>query len=659
MENKLPRYIWDLETYPNIFLFVGKFKGDSNVHVFEMSTRKNQKQDLLNWLSYLQNARVEMVGYNNLGFDYPIIHRLLNEVHTFDYRTAKQTSDQIIGSQNYGQAGQYNVPFRERIIAQIDLTKVNHFDNANRRTSLKALQFAMRSESVEDLPFDPSIDLTSAQMDLLIKYCIHDVTETEKFLIKCEHLIDFRKELVDTGVLSGDVLNYSDVKIGTEYLVKKIGRAKCYSQGNTPKQTYRDVIRFNEIILPKIQFMTEPFQAVLDWFKEQKVIVKSEDEPPKHEARLAGIDFFFGVGGVHASVENKAFHSDDEFIIKDIDVTGMYVSVAVANGFYPEHLGQDFVVAYKQLQTDRARYKKGTSMNKVLKLAGNGVYGNSDNPFSCFYDPKYPKQVTINGQLQILQLCEILSLIPNLTIIQANTDGVTVRLPRDLEYLYSMWKSHWESDTGLALEEVEYNSMFIRDVNNYLCVTSQGKIKRKGAYAFPLTDEDYEGYWNKDYSMLCVPKAVEQVLIHKVKPLDVLLLNHDKFDFMMRQKTPVGSTIFIGEKPASKTVRYYVSTKGQPMTKVMKPKGEAGQFKRKHSLKDDYFNQIMNEIGKNVWDERIHTKNKSVYEERKQELEKGYLVKECNEYRNFNWEDVDYDYYVNEVEKLRIGDKNV
>lgn len=469
----LPRYIYDLETFSNCFLFIGKFKGDSNVQVFEMSTRKNQKGELLNWLSYLQNARVEMVGYNNLGFDSPILHKLLNEVHTFDYRTAKQMADQIIGSQTYGNAGHYNVPFRERIIAQIDLAKVNHFDNANRRTSLKALQFAMRSESVEDLPYDPSMDLTSAQMDNLIKYGIHDVTETEKFLGKCEHLIDFRKELVETGVLSGDVLNYSDVKIGTEYLVKKIGRAKCYGHGNAPKQTYRDVIRFNEIILPKIQFMTEPFQAVLDWFKEQKVIVKSEDEPPKFEAKLAGIDFFFGVGGVHASVENKAFHSNEEFVIKDIDVTGMYVSVAVANGFYPEHLGQDFVLAYKQLQTDRARYKKGTSMNKVLKLAGNGVYGNSDNPFSCFYDPRYPKQVTINGQLQILQLAEVLSLIPRLQIIQVNTDGITVYYPRSLEYLLDLWIKDWEQNTGLSLEHATFKSMWIRDCNNYLAVYNE------------------------------------------------------------------------------------------------------------------------------------------------------------------------------------------
>lgn len=650
-----PYYIYDLETFKNCFLFIGKYRGSPDVHVFEMSSRKNQRSELLSWLSYLQSTAPMMVGYNSLGFDYPIIHKLLNEIHTFTFTTAYQLGQDIINGGNYGNAQQYTVPYRERIIPQVDLVKINHFDNNNKRTSLKALQFAMRSKSVEDLPYDVHTDLTDAQMDNLIKYGVHDVTETELFLEKCIHLIDFRKELLETGDLTGDVLNYSDVKIGTEVMVKRIGRAKCYSSGNVPKQTIRDVVYFKDVILPKIEFKTEEFQNVLEWFKSEKVIVKSENKPPKLEAKLAGLDFHFGVGGVHASVENKAFHSNDEFVIRDIDVTGMYVSVAVANGFYPEHLGQDFVVAYRQLKLDRDKYKKGTTKNGALKLAGNAVFGNSDNPFSPFYDPKYPKAITINGQLQILQLVESLSLIPGLDIIQANTDGITVRYPRSLEALFLFWKSGWESDTGLALEEAEYLSMFIRDVNNYLCVTKDGKIKRKGAYAYPIEDKDYEGYWNKDYSMMVVPKVIEQVLINNWKPEDVIKLMYDPFDFMMRQKTPAGATIYIGDTPMQKTLRYYASTKGEPMKKVMAAKGEEGQFKRKNKLSDEYFNSVMSEIGKGVWDERIHTKNKSVYEEREQEVEKGFLVKECNNADKFDWTDVDFDYYIKEVNKLRIG----
>ena len=126
-------YVFDLETMKNCFVFNGKFKGDPRVQTFEMSPRKNQRSELLSWLSYLQNSGAEMVGYNNVGFDYPIIHKLLNEPYTFTYDTAYQLCKQIIGSQQYG-VNQFNIPYRERIIPQIDLIKINHFDNNNKRT---------------------------------------------------------------------------------------------------------------------------------------------------------------------------------------------------------------------------------------------------------------------------------------------------------------------------------------------------------------------------------------------------------------------------------------------------------------------------------------------------------------------------------------------
>lgn len=650
-------YLFDLETYASCFLFTGKFYGHPEIQTFELSNRKNQRAELLTWLSYLQNSNVYMVGYNSLGFDYPIIHDLLNNVHTFDYTRAYHLAQDIIGSQSYGNPPGHLISIRDRIIPQIDLVKINHFDNANRRTSLKSLQFAMRSESVEDLPFDFRLQLTSEQTDKLIQYNIHDVTETEKFLTHCLPLIDMRFDLLNDGILTGDVLNYSDVKIGTEYLINKIGRTKCFSSPGVPKQTIRQAVPIKAIILPKIWFRTEPYQKVLDWFNDQTIVIKGE-ERPNLEVELANLNFHFGIGGVHASVESKVFHSNDDYIIKDIDVSGMYPAVAIANGFYPEHLGQDYVNHYRQLQLDRKQYPKGTTMNAVLKLAGNGVYGNSNNPFSPFYDPRYTFSVTINGQLQLLQLVETLALIPGLQIIQANTDGITAYVPKKLEYLFKLWTQSWEKETGLNLEEVEYKSMWIRDCNNYIAETTKGKIKRKGAYQYPESWKDYEGYWNKDYSGMIIQKVANRMLVHGDKPVDILNLATDPFDFMMRYKTPNGAKVYIGDKECSKTVRYYVSTAGKPMKKVASPKGEIGRYKRKAKIKDSDYERILNEIGPGVWDDRIHTKNKSKYEILETSIESGWLIKECNHISNFNWNDVDYNYYIEQINKLYIGDRN-
>jgi hypothetical protein len=647
-------YIYDLEVYPNIFLFGGKFRGDSEIRIYEISDRVNQLHELIAFLNWLKSIGVEMVGFNNLGYDYPILHELLTNPYTFSFEKAYQLSQQIITAQNRG----FNVKMMkhyERIIPQIDIYKICHFDNDAKRTSLKALQFAMRSESLEDLPFEIR-NLNDQEKDELRKYNGHDITETEKFVDISEPLIEMRKELLSDGVITGDVLNYNDVKIGMAYLESRIGRAACYN-GWKVRQTFREVIEFNKIILPKIQFRTEPFQETHSWFKKQNIYTTSEDPKPSLEVKLAGLDFHFGVGGVHASASDKVYHSDDEYQIIDIDVAGMYVAVAIVNRFAPEHLGDKFVGAYKAVKDDRAKYAKGTSKNAMLKLAGNGPFGKSNSPFSWMYDPQYTFSVTVNGQLQLLQMVELIDLIPDCEIIQANTDGITVRIKRENEWLFKAWCKEWEGMTGLELEEVKYKRMWIRDVNNYIAETMEGKLKRKGAYWYPTNLKEYEGWWNKDFSNHASKIAAEKAMTDSWPVEAAIRLVTNPFDFMLRYKAPNGANLYIGDKKQLKNVRYYVSVSGQPMKKVAPPKGEAGEFKRANKIPDATFNAVMKEIGKGVWDERIHTKNKSKYGIVETSVQAGWLVKECNIATKFDWKDVNWKYYVDEAKKLIVGSK--
>lgn len=652
-------YIYDLETYPNCFLFIGKFLGSDDVHIYEISSRVNHRTELIQFLNWLQSQGVFMVGYNNLGFDYPIIHDLLMNQFAFSYERASKLANEIIKRQNYGFT---SINFTERVIPQIDLMKLNHFDNRAKRTSLKALQFAMRSESVEDLPFELK-ELTFEEMDQLRSYGGHDVTETERFFVKCMHAVEMRHELVESDALPRykDVLNFSDVKIGTEFLVKRIGRNKCY-RGSQPIQTSRSSVALKNIILPMVNFKTPQFQEVLDWFKDQTIWIGT-DNKPKFESMLAGLEFHFGLGGVHASVDSKVFESNDEWVIIDIDVAGMYPAVSNANGFRPEHLGDDFVRAYKQLSADRKQYPKGSAMNKVFKLANNGAFGNSNNVYSPLYDPQFTFSITVNGQLQLTMLIERLSQIPTLKVIQANTDGTTVYLKRSMLDWFHFHKADWERETRLELEEVEYKKMWIRDVNNYVALDTNDKVKLKGAYWYPKSDSDYWGgsgsVWNKDFSSMVVQKCAEKCLLYNVQPNTIIRSFTDPFDFMLRYKTPGGAKVYIGDEVQQRTVRYYISKSGKRMLKVSQPKGKIGQFKRKNKLTDEYFNKVMSEIGENVWDDRIHTGNKSRYGQVETSIQSGRLVKQCNHIKDFDWSDVDYEYYIEEVKKLLIGGNNV
>lgn len=650
-------YVYDLETFLNCFLFIGKFFGASEIQTFEISDRINERDRLLQWLNYLQSAQAYMVGYNNLPFDYPILHQLLSEPWKFDAKFAYLFAQQIISSQD--DRGFNQIRMKDRIIPQIDLLKVHHFDNVMKRTRLKDLQFAMRVPSVEDLPYSPHEPLTFAQMDELRSYGGNDIFATDLFCAKSLPAIKMRKELFDNGILFGDVLNYSDVKIGTEYLVNKIGRTNCYIKGSNPRQSLRSSVPFKEIILPKIQYRTEPFQRLLEWVRQQTIYIGRDGKPPKYIDSLGGLEFHFGVGGIHASVKNRSFQSTDTHVIRDVDVSGMYPAVVVANGFAPEHLGQAFTVAYRQLKVDRDRHPKGTNMNLVLKLAGNGVSGNFENVYSPFYDPKCAYSLRINGQLQLLQLAELFSLIPGVELIQANTDGITALVPRAVEPFFDLWCKEWEQMTLLKLEYATYDKMFIRDVNNYIAVDTKGKIKRKGAYWYPVTEDDYHGSsgsnWNKDFSNITAQKGAEYCLLHGLKPYDVVRLLTDRFDFMLRCKVRSSDKVFIGNEEQGRTVRYYVSKSGQPMKKISPPTGELGTYKRKNGISNQLWNKVMNEIPAGTWDERIHTKNKSRYEEKSQAIESGFLVKNCNRADDFCWSDVDFDYYEKEIIKLMLG----
>ena len=72
--------------------------------------------------------------------------------------------------------------------------------------------------------------------------------------------------------------------------------------------------------------------------------------------------------------------------------------------------------------------------------------------------------------------------IPELKMLQANTDGITVVIPRDKKRQYWEICKEWENITNLELEYVPYEKMIIRDVNTYISVSDKGKIKRKGAF---------------------------------------------------------------------------------------------------------------------------------------------------------------------------------
>lgn len=653
--------VYDLETICNAFTcHVQPLFGDWEA-TFEISEYRDDRQFILAWLEHWAANRTPLIGYNSLEFDWPILTFLRDNpgASCFDIydKAQSQINDHTIFK---------TIRPSDCFAPQVDLLKLWHFDNPNKRTSLKALQFAMRSERVLEMPCPHDRPISAQDIDhVLIPYNRHDVAETKRFALISLDAIKFRIELME--MLEGDVLNWNDVKIGAQIVEQRLGRELCYTWENGYKQkrqTKRDRVALNDVIFPFVKFTHPEFQRVLTWLRERVI---SEDEVTgklktkgvfKASAFVAGISFDFGTGGMHGSVSSQRFVADDEWAIIDVDVSGMYPANMIANRLYPEHLGERFVFEFSQMPKERAKYQKGTPRNKAFKLAGNGTFGNTNNAHSIFYDPAVTMATTVNGQLLICMLAEWILTVPSVSIIQANTDGITYRVRRDQVDKTREIRRAWEAYTRLALEEVEYSRMFIRDVNSYISETTKGKIKRKGAYWYPVNfpdDVTDEGAWHKDLSGIVSVMAANEHMINGVDIERFIYDCDDPFLFMMRAKVDRSAKLFIGEKEVQRILRYYVAREGGPLRKVARPKGTPGTFKRKQKISDHEYYSILQSLPPNTWDERIHMKNKARYPETTEtNLQSGFVVADCSDASWFDWNNIDFGYYVREAEKLVI-----
>ena len=449
-------YVYDIETYPNVFTLALEHTDAPLCWSFEISDHRNDSKEIIEFLQYLKDTNARMVGYNNLGFDYPVLHTLIR-MGKSDARTLYDKAMAIINSQNDDENGKWmhQVNPSDRYVEQIDLFKIHHFDNKARATSLKMLEFNMRSDTIEDLPFPVGTALSKEQIVTLKQYNAKDVRETKAFYFKTLDMIRFREEL--TAKYNRDFMNHNDTKIGKDYFVMKLEEAgvACYdfgSKGRTPRQTPRPEIALKDAILPWIQFQAPEFNRVLNWLKEQ-TITETKGVFNDLIACVHGFDFVFGLGGIHGSIESEVVESDADHVIVDLDVTSYYPNLAITNGFHPAHLGKEFVSIYKHLFDQRKTYPKKSAESAMLKLALNGVYGDSNSRFSVFYDPLFTMSITLNGQLLLCLLAEGLMHIEGLRLIQVNTDGLTVRVPRQNKWLVDLARAGWQSRTGLNLEE--------------------------------------------------------------------------------------------------------------------------------------------------------------------------------------------------------------
>lgn len=571
----------DYETICNCFVGVFTHYKTSEQKVFVVHFLRNDFKEFVNFLNQNVNNNEWHISFNGLAFDAQISQFIylnqkkllklsVDELVIEIYKYAQETIDRS----NRGEFSQYT-PYNLKI-KQIDLFKMNHWDNKAKMSSLKWIQYSMDWDNVEEMPHPHNQPVVSQEiLDKVVLYCINDVESTKKIFIHSKEQIQLRQTLThEYGI---DLYSASEPKIAKElflyFLEEKTGMSKSHIKN---LRTPRSQIVLADCILPGIDFKTPEFQGVLDFFRTK--VVTSTKDGFKHTIKYKGVKTDYGLGGIHGAAAAGLYEAKNGWTIMTSDVVSYYPNLAIKNKWAPEHLPKkEFCDQYEWFFNERVKIPKSDPRNYVYKIILNSTYGLTGDANCFLYDPKMTMQITVNGQLLLSKLYEMVTLaIPEGIPLMQNTDGLELMIPNDKIDLYLQVCAEWEKLTQLNLEHDQYSRMIIRDVNNYMAVSKNGKVKCKGAFEWEDLEKKKVAMFHKNKSFLIIPKAIYAFFVHGTKPEDFLAQNQNIFDYCGAVKAKGGwhfeerkiqQGVLVVNR-LQKIVRYFISNIGDKIVKT-------------------------------------------------------------------------------------------
>jgi len=379
----------------NTNIILKKLQFRKNVNIYHLS-------DLPAYTANISKTHY-LAGYNNQSFDNPILTGI-NEGKLITSHDIYNKAQEIIGRNSLTGLAKFKRDYWDNELGYqyIDLFKINHYDNANRRCSLKHLEFSYRLKSIDDLPFDHTTPVSKISKLLeIIKYCCKDCDATEITLAKTKNKILSRllinKDYKSKGVRFFDCLNWSDVKIG-EYrslyqyglkVNKTVKEVKKISKPSYGVNVFK--MKYSNSIPDYIQFKSPKLQA---WLIELKKKETFANEDVFEVIEFNNVKYTFGKGGIHSQDSPRLIKPNSDEILSEIDVGGQYPAYLIKSGKYPRHLGVEWnqtlesdyferITKWKpQAKIDGKNSFADIKQNEI-KLSLNGGRLRNNHQFSC------------------------------------------------------------------------------------------------------------------------------------------------------------------------------------------------------------------------------------------------------------------------------------
>ncbi len=473
--------ICDIETYPNYNLFA--FMKDGKVTTFE-SWDKFSKKQCKKITKLMENNLI--ITYNGNHYDIPLINYAIKKGASVGQMYAASKAiieDKVSPFQLYRKM---RLPFEDRLL-------LDHIDIKEPAPavmiSLKLYGSRLNSKVLWDLPYDPHTDLTQKQADTIVAYCKNDLQVTLDLFNGIKDRLELREQM--SGEYGIDLRSKSDAQIAEAVMKSELAKDGIKAERPHLEDGYNCYYK-----APKyIKFKSKQLKSLFKKIKDQNFLldnggsVKIPAALTQEVIHIGNTEYNIGIGGLHSMEKSRAVTKGK---MMNADYSSYYPFIIIKNGYYPLHLGKEFLDVYTKIVDTRLKAKaEGNSLiANSLKITINGSFGKYGSKWSALYSPDLLLQVTITGQLTLLMLIEQLE-AEGISVMSANTDGLEINITsKKQEKIARKLIAKLDKKTGYEMEIGEYEALYARDVNNYIA-KYKGYVKAKGVYADPTDSNNY------------------------------------------------------------------------------------------------------------------------------------------------------------------------